>query len=323
MARRYQFPNMAYWDDPKANVPDMISWDSMTFWTGFHIEDFRRDNFKYLDEPLSFHYATGKLMTLIAFHDFEMARSWCAEVRAKGRWIQANSEPMALLYLGQFIDLVGQEFYPDYLDESEMLLTRLAMGEKPCAYFRDASEFGLRKMLAWGIHPSSAPDGSTEGLAPAEKEPIENRQRLYLKYARRAIRIANAGWRPLTHARAIAARPEDDYIEGTTLETLEVGGKTAWKSVCDTYAAPGDLFNVERFGDGSDGLYFTLRSYSYLYAEAIVYIDLDALGLAGRGLVPSEIIEGRALSWDESGGMMRIVVPVTYSETLVISLAGP
>jgi len=323
MARRYQFPNMAYWDDPKSNVPDMISWDSMTFWTGFHIEDFNRANFKYMDEPLSFHYGTGKLMTVIAFHSFEMARDWCAEARAKGRWIQANSEPLALLFLGQFIDTVGQEYHPDYLEEAEMRLTRLAMGRKPCSYFRAASEFGLRKMLAWGIHPSSAPDDSPEGLPAAEKDELENRQDLYLKYARPAIRIANAGWHPLTHARAIASRPADDYIEGTTLERLEVGGKVFWKSVDETYETPGELLNVERFGDGSDEIYFTLRSYSHLYDGAIVYIDLKSLGLAGKGLIPNEVIEGRTLSWDERDGMMRVVVPVTYSETLVISLIKP
>lgn len=323
MARRYQFPNMAYWDDPDANVPDMISWDSMTFWTGFHVEDFHRGNFKYLDEPLSFHYGTGKLMTLIAFHDFEMARHWCKEVRSKGRYIQANSEPLALLFLAQFIDTVGQEFHPNYLDESEMRLTRLAMGQKPCNYFRDASEFGLRKMLAWGIHPSSAPDDSLEGLPAAERTWLKEKQRLYMKYARPAIRIANAGWHPLTHARAVASRPADDYIEGTTVQRLEVGGRTCWKSVDETYQAPGDLFNVERFGDGSDGLYFTLRSYAYLYSGAILYIDLQSLGIADKRLIPVELIERRKLSWDEHDGMMRILTPVTYSETLVISLVEP
>ena len=265
--------------------------------------------------------ARAKLMTIMAFHDFEMAGEWCREARAKGRWIQANSEPLALLYLAQFIDAVGQEYRPDHIDESEMRLTRLAMGSKQCFYFLDASEPGLRKMLAWGIHPSSAPDESDD--AAAGKDELENRQRLYLKYARPAIRIANAGWRPLTHARAVASRPETDYEWGTKLERVEVDGKAFLKSVDDTYEAPGELFNVERFGDGSDVVYFTLRSYSTLYKGAIVYVDLDALGLAGKGLVPSELIEGRTLTWDERDGMMRIVAPVTYLETLVISLAKP
>lgn len=138
-----------------------------------------------------------------------------------------------------------------------------------------------------------------------------------------AIRIANAGWHPLTHARAIVSRPETDYIEGTTLERLEVDGKACWKSVDESYEAPGALFNVERFGDGSQGLYFTLRSYSYLYDEAILYVDVESLGLAGDQLIPVELIEGRKLSWDEREGMMRIVMPVTYWETLVISLVEP
>jgi len=320
MARRYQFPNMAYWDDRESNVPDMISWDSMTFWTGFHIEDFRRANFRYLDEPLSFHYGTGKLMTIIAFHAFEMAREWCREVRSKGRWIQANSEPLVLLFMAQFIDAVGQEYHPDHLDESEMRLTRLAMGPKPCFYFRGASESGLRKMLAWGIHPSGAPLPEAEGSPAPDDDSLSEEQRLYLKYARPAIRIANAGWHPLTYARAVASRPADDYTEGTTLESLEIDGRTCWKSVDETYETPGDLFSMERFGDGSAGLYFTLRSYSYLYDEAMLFIDLESLGLAGKDYVPREIIEGRSLLWDERDGMMRILLPVKYQETLVISL---
>lgn len=120
--------------------------------------------------------------------------------------------------------------------------------------------------------------------------------------------------------RAVPSRPENDYIEGTTLERLDIGGGTFWKSADETYEAPGGLFNVERFGDGSDGLHFTLRSYSYLYDAAVVYIDLESLGAPGTGLTPVEMIEGRSLVWDERDGMMRVVVPVKYSETLVISL---
>jgi hypothetical protein len=315
MARRYQFPNMEGWGNPDANMANLVSWDSLTDWTGFHIEDFRRDNFQYLDEPLSFHYGTGRLMTLCGFHDFEMAQQWCREARAKGGYIMSNTEAQALLYCGQFLDLAGWERSPDNQSEEDMLLLRCLMDQKPCFLYRPGTEVGLRKMLAYGIYTADVP---LPGGAGARGRAQEYRQ-LYLKYARRSIQIAAAGWQPVTYARAIPARPADDYRNGTRMKLLKIGDGTYYQSVGDTYETPNTQFSMERFGDGTKDLYFTLRSASD-FRQAIVFVDLASLGLAKEAVKPVELIEGRSLVWDVQNGMMRIVLPITRAETLLLSL---
>ena len=319
MARRYQFQNMDYWDDPEANVANMISWDSTGDWTGFHLEDFRRDNFKYLDEPLSFHYGTGRLMALCGFHNFEMAQQWCEEVRAKDRYLKANTGPQALLFLGQFLDLAGWERSPDDKDEGDMLLLRCLMYQKPCFFYRRGREDGLRKMLTYGLYPSSAPLFPPAEAPPSKQAEYEAQRQLYLKYARLSIRIAAAGWQPVTHARAIPSRPENDYRHGTRMKLLDLGGKTYYQSADDTYEAPNQDFGMERFGDGSNGLYFTLRSHSR-YEEAIVFIDLASLGIAGKELAPIELVDGRHFVWEVCDRWLRLVAPIEHSETLVFGL---
>ena len=319
MARRYQFQNMEYWGDPDANVANMISWDSMTDWTGFHLEDFRRENFKYADEPLSFHYGTGRPMILCGFHDFEMAQQWCREVRAKGGYIKSNTEPQAMLFAGQFLDLAGWERSPDQKDETDMLLVRCLMDQKPWFFYRRGTEDGLRKMLTYGVYPSSAPLLPSGESTPSEQAEQWEMQRLYLKYARLSIRIAAAGWQPVTHARAVPSRPEDDYRHGTRMKLVEIGGRTYFQSEDDTYEAPNGEFSTERFGDGSKDLYFTLRSHCR-YDGAIMLIDLRSLDVSRKALNPVELVEGRDLVWDVCDDMMRIIVPITSSETLVLSL---
>jgi hypothetical protein len=155
--------------------------------------------------------------------------------------------------------------------------------------------------------------------APADYGDLAEYRRLYLKYARLAVRIAAAGWQPVTHARAVPSRPEDDYRHGTRMKRLDVGGSTYYQSADDTYEAPTSEFSMERFGDGSNGLYFTLRSFCR-YDEAVVSIDLESLGVACKALQPVELVEGRQVVWDVCERWLRLAVSIKHSETLVLGL---
>jgi len=57
-----------------------------------------------------------------------------------------------------------------------------------------------------------------------------------------------------------------------------------------------------------------------LSKEAIAFIDLESLGIAEEKLKPVELVKGQDVVWDVRDGMMRLVVPITFLETLVLLL---
>jgi hypothetical protein len=229
-ARKYQFQNMPTWDDPEVYHVNGISWDSLTNWTGFRLEDYNRENFQYVDVPLTFSRRTGRVVAIKGFHDFEMAQAWCAEVRAKGRFIRANTDLQPWLFCGQFIEVMGIERSADRARDSEVALVRALCYRKPASYYNNVGEAGMRRCLFYGVHP-----GGLQVLDSPES--AERARPLYKKYAPLIRTIALAGWQPITAAqdRAGIAKVErwGDPKETTdfTLRTVRDEGGTVQLAV--------------------------------------------------------------------------------------------
>ncbi len=192
-ARKYQFHNMYTWDDPEAYHVNGVSWDSLTNWMGFRLEDYNRENFQYVDVPLTFSRKTGRPVAIKGFHDFELAEAWSEEIHAKGRFIRANTDLQPWLFCGQFIELMGIERSADRVRESEMSLIRALCYRKPASYYRRLSEKGMRKCLFYGIHPGGLHVLGSLGGA-------DHARPLFKKYAPLIRTIATAGWQPITCA---------------------------------------------------------------------------------------------------------------------------
>ena len=60
-----------FWDDPTALHVNGVSFDSLTNWTGFRWEDYRRENFVYATIPLTFCPRNGRVVQITGFHDWE------------------------------------------------------------------------------------------------------------------------------------------------------------------------------------------------------------------------------------------------------------
>jgi len=280
-ARKYQFHNMYAWDDPDAYHVNGISWDSLTNWTAFRWEDFRRENFQYVDVPLTFHRRTGRVVAVKVFHDYEMAQAWSQEVRAKGRFIRANTDLQPWLFCGQFIELMGMERSADRVRESEMSLVRALCYQKPASYYRALSETGMRKCLFYGIHPGGLSVLRSPGSA-------EQARPLYRKYAPLIRTIAQAGWQPITgaHDRAGIAKVErfgsgDDALYFTVRTIGEEGG------------------TVEL---------------------AIDLAAVDLGGAAAEQFQVTELLERRGLACSDADGTLLVRFAIRAQETLVIEL---
>lgn len=193
MARRYQFPNMATWDDPKALHVNGVSFDSLTNWTGFHLDDYRRENFAYATIPLTFCPRNGRVVQITGFHDWEMVHLWGEEIRSKGRLLMSNTDTQPALFCGRYLDILAFERSPNVVSEEELALVRTLCYRKPAMYYRSVNEGGLRKCLLYAVFPTTEVV-SSPGAAEAARP-------LYKKYAPLIRKISMAGWQPLTHAR--------------------------------------------------------------------------------------------------------------------------
>ncbi len=281
LARKYQFHNMAAWDDPEAYHVNGVSWDSLTNWTGFRLLDFRRENFQYVDVPLTYDRKTGRAVAVKGFHDYEMAQAWCKEIRAKGRFIRANTDLQPYLFCGQFIEVMGMERSADRVRESEMSLVRALCYQKPATYYRSVSEPGMRKCLFYGIHPGGlqvlGSPGGAEGARP-----------LFKKYAPLIRTVAMAGWQPITTAedRAGAAKAERF---GTADATL--------------------YFTVRRAEEeGGD-------------VELAIDLAALGIGeLSAEDFEVAELVEGRDLEVERLGDVLLIRFPIKAAETLLIRI---
>jgi hypothetical protein len=286
MARRYQFQNMATWDDPKALHVNGVSFDSLTEWTGFPIEDYRRENFPYATIPLTFCPRNGRIVQIKGFEDWEMVKAWAEEIRAKGRYLMANTDVQPALFCGSYLDVMGIERSADVVSEAEMALVRTLCDQKPASYYRDLTEKGMRKCLFYGIHP-----GGLQVLGNPNQ--VEAARPLFKKYAPLIQKIAQAGWQPITHAHV---RQADN-----------AGSDAALK--------------IERFGERERGLYFTLRNSGTAAATAEVALDLAALGLRDAArLRVEEILEGREVTPRVEGSALKATVRIERGETLVLAV---
>jgi hypothetical protein len=193
LARKYQFANMAAWDDPKARHVNGVSFDSLTEWTGFPIEDYRRDNFRYATIPLTYQPRNGRIVQIKGFEDWEMAKAWSDEIRRKGRFLMANTDTQPMLFCGHLLDFAGIERSADEVSEEEMALVRTLCYQKPAGYYRPLTEKGMRKCLFYGIHP-----GGLQVLEGPKR--AEAARPLFKKYAPLIQKLAQAGWEPVTRA---------------------------------------------------------------------------------------------------------------------------
>jgi len=195
VALDHQYKWLRQWGDPDYRGPRNYAWDSCTSWTGENLCNFRREHFKYVDNPLTFNPKTGSLCQLKVLHDWEFAVHHSRLVRKKGGLICGNVSPMSALFYGHCIDVFVQETEAKVRGD-EGITMRMLIGRKPFAFYRPSNGPGpVRLAMFYGFAPG----------IDATKEARRSVARQYMPVIQA---IGRAGWEPVTRARSPGLKAE-------------------------------------------------------------------------------------------------------------------
>jgi hypothetical protein len=296
LATDWQYRYIEKWDDPGFRGPRNFAWDALDDWGGFRRLNFRREHFAYETVPLVFDAETGRLCILNAFTHWAFAKMHSGMVRAKGGLIMCNCNlEQSMMLCGQFIDVFVKERPAKRWDDERLSVERMLAGKKPISFLGGwqpksgpALEATIRKLLLFGITPG------TTGR--------DEQRSLMKKYMPILARIAQAGWQPVTHARVtgVFVEPSDEEASKATPNVL-----------------------VERFGEKSGDLYFTVANRTERELDARVTLDLDGLALGDANAVAvTEIVEKRPVKTSTQGDGFEAVLRMKPGETLVLAVGG-
>ncbi len=195
--------------------------------------DFNRAAFSSLSTPLTWDGATFAPAMHKGLLLFERTRAMSQTLRARGKYLMANSTPDHFGFFAPYLDVMGTEtnwlqsgqYVPD--DDSLLARRRALSGAKPFCFLQNTNfgAFGphveayFEHCLFYGFLPGFfSPDASS---SPYFENPkwFERDRPLFIQYLPLIRRVAQAGWEPLT--RASTSRP-DVWIEhfGSDLWTL-------------------------------------------------------------------------------------------------------
>ena len=189
--------------------------------------DFDRAHFAAMRTPLSFTSgATPRVGIYKIFMVTECAMALAQSMRTRGRLLMANTVPVSNSLLAFHLDVMGTEtnwkrggrWEP--MPDDEMMYRRAVCGGKPFCFLQNTdftrftqgdSERYMQRCLAYGMFPSFFSANAATGHYFSQPALYERDRPLFRKYLPLAIKIAEAGWRPVN--RLLAADGKDVFAE--------------------------------------------------------------------------------------------------------------
>ncbi len=187
--------------------------------------DYRRDHFAAADRPLTFALDSLKPAVFRGLIAFEYVRGIERDIHAMDKLMMANSTPSRLWWLAPLLDVLGTEtnwnrnatWQP--MRHSDLAFRRALCGPKPYCFLMNTNfadfdharvEKYMQRSLAYGMFPGFFSADASTGHYFTRPE-LYNRDRdLFLRYVPLCRRVAEAGWQPVTLARASTP---DVYLE--------------------------------------------------------------------------------------------------------------
>ena len=264
---------------------DGVDFDNIALSAGRTRENFRREHFRYVDHPLIYDAATGKVCIQTGMNFYEFVKEIADEMHGQGKLCTGNvgDDPHTQTFFGHLLDKHGGEIQ-FHAPTRNLRAFRTLAYQKPVSHIvysgtvtAGQEETVMHRWLAFGEFPAISE------LAYGPGSDFEQGRPLYRRFMPAMQRVAHAGWEPITHAR----------VEG-------------------------DGLFVERFGNWSDGdLHFTVHNDAHEPRVGRLLVDREALGVEGE-TAWVELLSGEILRAEE-----RIRVELPPHRTRVLSLFPP
>ncbi len=182
--------------------------------------DFRRDHFAAAQTPLTWDTETCAPAVFRGLIAFEYVRAIARDVHGMDKFMMANGTPYALCWLAPLLDVLGTEtnWSPggtwSPMAPSELFYRRALCGGKPYCFLMNTHfdqfshemvEKYMKRSAAFGMFPGFFSEDAATGHYFSRPE-LYNRDRdLFRKYIPICQTLAEAGWEPVTLARADVA----------------------------------------------------------------------------------------------------------------------
>jgi hypothetical protein len=194
--------------------------------------NYRRDHFAAARTPLTFDLDSRRPALFRALLAAEYVRALAEDVHGMGKLMMANATPDRVWFLAPNLDVMGTE--TDWnpggtwrpMAHRDLLYRRALCGPKPYCFLMNTDfaklpaekvEKYMKRSLAYGMFPGFFSADAASGHYFSRPE-LYNRDRpLFRKYVPLCKRVAEAGWQPVTQARAnapaiLVERFGDDYL---------------------------------------------------------------------------------------------------------------
>ncbi|NOZ22699.1 MAG: hypothetical protein GXP25_16600 [Planctomycetes bacterium] len=199
-------------EEAQGNILDGVYFDGFGEWRG-PSENYRRDLWRVADFPLTFSYDTKKPVQLTCFTVYEYVAHMARKLKPKKKFLMANGFMTRFPFMAHYLDVVGNEIHwmkrtgadDAYLDIRRTMAYQkpfLPLNNEDFTKFRDREvEKYFTKCLYYGFLPSMFSPGASAHDNFWNTPEFHNRERhLFKKYIPTIIKLAEAGWEPITHA---------------------------------------------------------------------------------------------------------------------------
>ena len=255
---------------------DGVYIDSYEFWAT--TLDYNRAHFASADIPLIFDAHTHRVGILTVFSTFEFEREIARRMHAQGKLMMANGVLNNFGFPTAHLDVLGTEtnwfrngeWSP--LSDADLCYRRALSCQKPYCFllnthYADLSlddiECYMQRALFYGMFPGFFSENAATDCFFANPDWYDPARPLFKKYVPLVQRIAQAGWQPVSHARA-----SDDRIY------------------------------LERYGDPAQGaVYLAALNEAQQTISGTVQVDAEALGWTGKKLGLRDLLSDRDIEW--------------------------
>lgn len=264
---------------------DAYKLDGMYFDCAFTstIDNFRREHFKWADNPLAFDHISKKPVLPMAFSVYECAKAIADDMHKRGKLVMANysvTDYPTDIFCIQFIDIIGNEMLWTWTTDAKLALQRTLAYQKTISMsWQEAKKDWVKERIESEMKEAMF-YGTFYYLSTMDRE-------IYERWHPLTVRIANAGWEPITYASS------DD------------------KDVM-----------IERFGSvEKKNLYFTLRNKTNDVKMIELSIDANSLGLKDEEVwLMLDSFNRKRLEAKRKGGRWIVRVSVPGKDTVVLQL---